>query len=211
MTATLLLATSNPAKIARLRWMVAGLPLQLLTPDQLGQAAEAEERGDSHRAIAEAKALAWSRAVGGLALATDGGIDIPALGPHWQALLTRRAAGPEATAERRAHHLLELMGGLRGDERRAHWREAAALADSGRLLGSWEAESGEPTRIAERYDPTGVPEGFWVPGVLEFPRLGRAYAQLSAEERERVLDHWGKLRSPVRAALRHHLAAIQDP
>ncbi|MBI4494365.1 MAG: phosphatase PAP2 family protein [Chloroflexi bacterium] len=196
----LLLATTHPAKRERLAWMVEGLPLRVLTPEQVAARPVVEERGANHRQVAEAKALAWSRAVQGLALASDGGVDIPALGARWEALLTRRAAGSEASDEQRAAHLLALLGGLRGEQRQARWREAAALAARGRLLGSWEVESSEPMRIAERYDPSGVPLGFWVPGLLEFPRLGRRYGQLSPAERERALDHWARLRPLVRAA-----------
>ena len=203
----LLLATTNPAKQARLAWLVRGLPLRLLTPAQAGVHVEIEEEGQTHRAIAEAKAIAWSSAVAGLALASDGGIDIPALGPRWEARLTRRAAGAAATDEQRARHLLALMVGLTGEQRAAQWREAVARADRGRLLGSWEAAGREPMRIAEQADFRGVPAGFWVPSVLEFPRLGRRYSELTPAERERALDYWTRLRRPVRAALRQQLKA----
>lgn len=206
MRPVLLLATSNPAKLDRLRWIVEGLPVRTETPAHVEQRPPSEEMGESHGEIAEAKAIAWSRAMGGLALASDGGVDIPALGAHWEALLTRRAAGPGAADAQRAEHLLELMGDLAGEQRRACWREAAALADSGRLIGSWEVQSDESMLIAHRYDPLGVPEGFYVPGLLEFPRFGRRFGLLGAEDRERALNHWAKLRPMVRNALRRHLA-----
>lgn len=197
----LLLATTNPAKLARLRAMAEGFDLELLTLADVSASPRQEERGESHRAIAEAKARAWSGACGGLALATDGGLDIPALGARWEGVLTRRAAGSSATDAERAAYLLELTRELRGEARRVVWREAVALADRGRLLGAWEVESGEPMRLAESYEPVGVPDGFYVPGLLEFPRLGRRYSQLTVEERELALDHWAKLRQAVRAEL----------
>lgn len=197
----LLFATTNPAKVERLNWIREGLPFQVVTAGELAALPNSEEAGDSHRQIAEAKAVAWSRAAECLALATDGGIDIRALGPRWETLLTRRAAGPAATEELRAAYLLDLMRNLHGEAREAFWREAAALADHGQLLGSWEVQATEPMRVAHSPDFIGVPAGFYVPSLLEFPRLGRSYARLSAEERDLALNHWSQLRDLVRPAL----------
>src|SRR5690348_17119706 len=92
---SLVLATSNAAKRERLRWVVEGLGFQIVTPDDLS-GAEVEETGASFAENAAAKARAWSRAAGGVAaLATDGGLRIPALGAAWDMLRTRRNAGPD--------------------------------------------------------------------------------------------------------------------
>ena len=95
----LLLATTNPAKLVRLRWVVEGLPYATITPADLppGQAATVPEDGASFAGNARQKAEAWSSAAGGmLALASDGGLEVPALGERWQALRTRRNAGEGA-------------------------------------------------------------------------------------------------------------------
>ena len=92
----ILLASTNPAKQAKLRWLLDGLGLRSITPGDLGLTPAIPEDGHDHRAIAEAKAAAWSRAAGMAALSSDGGLVIPALGDKWNALRTGRFAGESA-------------------------------------------------------------------------------------------------------------------
>src|SRR5436305_13496014 len=95
----LLLATTNPAKLVQLRGLVEGLPLRVITPADLpGIAPSIEEDGPDFAANAAQKARGWSVAAGGiLAVASDGGLETPALGERWTALRTRRNAvrGPD--------------------------------------------------------------------------------------------------------------------
>ena len=95
----LLLATTNTDKLARLRWVLDGLPFALCTPADLraDQIPVVAEDGADFAANAAQKAQAWSTAAGGtLTLASDGGMAIPALGPAWDALRTRRNDGLQA-------------------------------------------------------------------------------------------------------------------
>lgn len=197
----LVLGTTNPAKQTMLRGMLAGLAVDPLSPSDLGAEPPIQEGVVSARANAEAKARAWRDHYRLPALATDGGLVVPALETRWNPILTRRAAGAHASPAQHAAHLLQLMHDLRGDERLA-WRvEAIALAISrGDAVRSWQA-TGSPALVADWYDPRGVPGGFWLPGVLLFgPRRAR-YADLSGPERDAVDDHWAKLAEPVRAAV----------
>ena len=197
----LLLGTENPAKVGHLRSMLAGLPVDIAVPADVPCRPQVDEGDESPRANAQTKAIAWARCAGLPTLATDGGIHIPALGERWNPALTRRAAGPGATDAERAAHMLNLARELRGAERVAVRFEVIALADSaGTLVGTWEAR-GDPTALAENYEPRGVPPGFWLPGVLLFPPGGRRYGDLTDAERAAVDSHWGKLRRPVRAAV----------
>ena len=97
----------------------------------------------------------------------------------------------------RARHLLLLMQGRKGDERRIAWTEAVALADQGKLLASWE-ESGNKAILTEEYDSThGIP-GFWVYSLWYYPRFGKRYVELSPEELERADLTWARVRERVR-------------
>ncbi|MEE9285124.1 MAG: non-canonical purine NTP pyrophosphatase [Dehalococcoidia bacterium] len=194
----ILLATSNPAKQAKLRWLLTGLGLKLLTPVDLGVAIDTPEEEADHRAVAEAKAMAWSRAGGIAALSSDGGLVIPALGHRWDALRTGRFAGGEADDRLRLDRLLELMARCHGDDRAASWVEAVAIADEGRVLASWQGESPRG-RIAERYDPSRIIRGFWAFSVWQPPGTDKRYAELSPQEQEQADDHWSRLRAQVRA------------
>lgn len=199
-TRPILLGTRNPAKQARLRWLLDGLGFTDLTPDDLPPAPEPEETGASFAANAALKARYWSRLAGGLAIASDGGVAVPALGERWQALRTRRASGAAPGDDlARIDHLLDLLRPFRGAERRVIWHEAVALADQGALLAVWEVD-GQLGEIAESYDPARVNPGFWIESVWRYPELGKVHAELTPEELARVQTWWDRLRAQVRAA-----------
>ncbi|MSQ10195.1 MAG: hypothetical protein EXR52_04235 [Dehalococcoidia bacterium] len=192
----ILLATSNPAKAAKLRWLLDGLPF---SPEDLSthqQVQLPDETGGSFAAIARLKAEAASAAFGGLVLASDGGVIIPALGAAWEPLRTGRAAGPGATDADKAHHLLRLMQGLTGPDRMVQWYEAVALADRGALVAAWEAAETRG-QLTESYDPANAKAGFWVDSLWLFPKLGRRYVDLTSAELEAADGTWMALRTAV--------------
>jgi inosine/xanthosine triphosphate pyrophosphatase family protein len=184
----ILLATTNPAKADKLRWLLDGLPVEPYTGD-----IEAPiETGPSYLENARLKAIAAS--VDGLAIASDGGVQIPALGDSWNGLYTARAAGLGVSEEERAYHLLGLMEG-RAD-RRVIWTEAIAIANHGRLVASWEA-SGNEGVLTETYDPTSAIPGFWVYSLWYYPDLGKRYVDLGPEDLDLVDVTWTTLKQQV--------------
>lgn len=200
----LLLATSNPAKLERLRWLVAGCAVRIQTPATLASAIvpTVSEDGPDFTTNAVEKARAWSAAADGvLTLASDGGLDIPALGDAWSALRTRRNAGPTASNAARIRHLLDLMRDLRGEDRCARWHEAIALARGGALLHSWTA-SADGGLIVEHYHDTGVDPAFWTESIRYYPSAGKVYRDLTDAELEALDGVWPRLRAEVRAYLR---------
>ena len=175
--------------------------MKVLAPGELGlREAAPDEVGSSHEENARLKAEAWSLASAMPAMATDGGLAIPALGPRWDSLLTHRFAGEEADDQTRLHRLLELMRPLEGEARSAGWVEALAIAESGRVVASWNVE-GATGRIAECPGGPEVP-GFWVFSVWYFPEPGKTYNQLDESELEGLNDHWIQLRSLVQGYFR---------
>ena len=158
----ILLATGNPAKQQALRELLEGLPLQPVIPADLGLSADPEETAETHEAIAVEKAVEWSRLGGMLAIASDGGLVVPSLGPNWESRYTHRFAGPAADDKERRRRLLELLENATGTERKASWVEALAIADSGKPLKSWELTwrrrhyRGNPRTRAARAGVLGV-------------------------------------------------------
>lgn len=196
-THPILLATVNPAKQGRLGWLLEGLALEPTTPAQmgLGEGAPAEP-GVSHEENARLKAQSWSSAAGMLAISTDGGLVVPALGDRWESLLTHRSAGDDAGDEARLEHLLRIMRPYRGLERRASWVEALAIAMEGRVLASWQVEGATGT-LLENPGPGPEVPGFWVFPVWYFPDLGKTYNELNERELVQLDDHWSQLRTLV--------------
>ena len=195
----ILLATGNRDKQAEFSRILHGLPFAPVTPAGAGIGGVPDEEGDTHEAIARDKAAQWSAAADMLAIASDGGLVIPALGPRWESRYTRRFAGPAAGNEERLARLLELMGPCRGEERRASWVEALAIAHRGRVLASWELSGG--VGYLDELPPQGPLPEFWVFSIWRFPQFGVTYNQLTDAQRESVDDHWGRLRRLVRRYL----------
>ena len=200
----ILLATGNPAKQAALRRLLEGLPLNPVAPADLGLVADPEETGETHEAIAVEKAVAWSRLAGMLAIASDGGLVAPVLGPNWESRYTHRFAGPAADDEERRRRLLELLRPYTGAQREASWVEALAVADRGRPLKSWELKGGSGV-IAESPEPGPHAPGFWVFPLWYFPHLGKYYNALNDAEKEALGDHWTRLEGLVREYFEHRL------
>ncbi|MBI4338243.1 MAG: hypothetical protein HY683_10500 [Chloroflexi bacterium] len=196
-----LLASTNPAKRAKLRWLVAGLGLEVEGPDASIAGPALDEAGRSHRENAALKAVAWSRAYPGLTIASDGGLVIPALLGRWNSLRTSRFAGPGASDVQRADALLRLAQSLSGDERTAHWEEAVAVASQGLLLKTFSSRSG-PGLLLAAPPSGGLVPGFWAASLWHFPSLGKTYVRLTARELRQIGDHWSKLRPRVRRYLR---------
>ena len=133
----ILLATNNPAKQDTLRWLLEGLALSPVTPQELGLEADPEEEGETHGDIARVKAREWSLASSMLSIATDGGLVIPALGKNWESRFTHRFAGPAADDAERSRRLLEFMRPHWGKDREASWMEALAIGNRGQVEASW--------------------------------------------------------------------------
>ena len=157
---SILLATGNPAKQQKLAWLVEAINLSPTTPQQLGLSGVPEEEGGTHHEIARAKAREWSLAGSTLAIASDGGLVLPALGDSWESLYTHRFAGPAANDQERTRRLLELMEPYQGGEREASWVEGLCVADRGRILASWELRGGTGI-ISEAPDSAPAIPGFW--------------------------------------------------
>ena len=197
---TIFLATSNPAKVRKLAWLLDGLGYVVDTRGEDPCIEEPEEGEGTHREIAARKALFWSEHSGHRAIASDGGARIPSLGERWSSTRTRRAAGADADDRDRAEHLLGLMRGKKGAARDVVWVEGLSLADRGELLASWQVEC-NLGRLATTYDPSLLGSGFWMGALLYVARFNKVYARLSPSELAQVDDCWNELRRRVRAYL----------
>ena len=191
-----MLATGNGDKQSAFRSLLDSLPFHPATPNELGVTASPNEDGDTHEAIAREKAVKWSEAGSMLAIASDGGLVVPVLGPAWESRHTRRFAGQEVDDSQRADRLLELMEPYTGADRSASWAEALAIAYKGRLLASWEL-LGATGEIAQARQPGLVPE-FWSFTVWNFPELEKTYNELTPDELQSLNDHWTRLGHLVR-------------
>ncbi len=76
----LFFGTTNPGKLRELRRLVAGLPVRVVSPDELGrELPDVEEDGSTFAENAVKKAAEWARFAGLHAIADDSGLSVDAL------------------------------------------------------------------------------------------------------------------------------------
>ncbi len=100
----LLVATTNAGKQAEFRRLLAHLPAEIVTPDDIGLELEVEEPYQTYAENATAKADAFARASGLLSVADDSGIEVAML--DWGPGVRSARWGGGRNAER----LLEAVG-----------------------------------------------------------------------------------------------------
>lgn len=208
----ILLATTNPAKADHLAWLLAGVPLRRVTLAEAGldRQPPPPETERTLEATARRKAVAWSRAFGGLALASDGGVAIPALGDSWEERLTARFAGRGASDRQRVEALLALLRPYRGAERSVIFHECVALADNGTLLQAWSAASA-PGLLAESYRPEQLVPGFWLLTLWRDARSGRRFSALAPDDPAYADGTWARLKPRVQAYARDYCERNFNP
>jgi XTP/dITP diphosphohydrolase len=187
--AKLFVASSNRGKLGEFRALAAGedgparAELELL-PD-FDSLPSFEENAPTFAENALGKALHYSRMRGGMVFADDSGLVVPALGGA-PGVHSARYAGPGASSEERNAKLLDELRGKEGAERRAYFVCAMALAERGRAIAI----------VTDRVDgeileaPRGE-RGFGYDPVFYFSKLGKTFAELSAEEKN-LYSHRGK-------------------
>ena len=131
----LVFATRNPGKLVELRELLAGLPIEVRSLDEVDRSVpEVIEDGDTFEANARKKALEVSRATGLPALADDSGLEIDALdgrpGVH-----SARYAGAHGADEANNDKVLAELSDVPDDRRTARFRSVLALADVAGELG----------------------------------------------------------------------------
>jgi XTP/dITP diphosphohydrolase len=216
----LLFGTTNPGKLRELRRLVAGLPVRVVSPEDLGRSLpEVAEDGATFQANAEKKAIAWARWSGLYTLADDSGLCVDALGgapgvysARWADLEPGPSpASAAARDERNNDKLLRELAGVEEDRRGAEYRAVLSLARPDGVLvasvsGVCRGRIGHERRGAGGfgYDPLFIPDA-----ELAGTASARSMAELPAEVKD-ALSHRGdafRRLLPVLAGL----AAARNP
>jgi XTP/dITP diphosphohydrolase len=185
----LYLASSNAGKLAEYRVLAENFSFSIsielaLLPGYDGLPAF-EETAPTFAENAMGKALHYSRLREGLVFADDSGLVAPALGGA-PGVRSARYAGPVASSEECNRKLLGELRGKNGPQRAAYFVCAIALAERGHARAIVTARvDGE---ILE--SPRGA-GGFGYDPLFFFPPLGKAFAELSREEKNEH-SHRGK-------------------
>ena len=176
----LLIATHNRGKLIEYQEMLADLPFELVTLDDVGIRDDIEENGATFAENARAKALEYARRSGLLTLADDSGLEVDALGGE-PGVHSKRYAGENKNDPDRIAFLLDKLRGVPRDQRAARFRCALAIATP---RGELYECAGTCEGLIE-FTPRGT-NGFGYDPVFLFPERGLTMAELSAEEKNRI-------------------------
>ncbi|HEX7196397.1 MAG TPA: non-canonical purine NTP pyrophosphatase [Candidatus Limnocylindria bacterium] len=176
----LLVATTNSGKQAEFRRLLAHLPAEIVTPDEVGLALDVAEPHATYADNARDKAEAYARASGLLSLADDSGIEVAAL--DWGPGVRSARWGGGRNADR----LLEAVGDAY--DRRARMVCALAIGIPDASGPRVEIFSGvvEGSVARERRGAGG----FGYDPIFLLPE-GRTTAELPESEKDR-LSHRGR-------------------
>ncbi len=181
----LYLASGNAGKLREFQILAAGHALELALLPKYAALPEFEEDAPTFAENAAGKALYYSQHCDGIVFADDSGLVVPALGGA-PGVLSARYAGLGASSEQRNTKLLNELRGKKGPERAAYFVCVIAAAVRGRASVVVSAKvDGEILQ-----EPRGS-GGFGYDPVFYFPALRKAFAELSAEEKNQH-SHRGK-------------------
>ncbi|MCU0929339.1 MAG: non-canonical purine NTP pyrophosphatase [Burkholderiaceae bacterium] len=201
----LVLASNNAKKLAELRALFAGLPVELVAQGELG-IGEADEPHATFVENALAKARHAARASGGAAIADDSGLCVDALGGAPGVVSAHYAAVELPAADREVRRRVQdeannarLMRELDG----AADRRARFVAT---LVALRHADDPEPLVAFGRWEGTILEAprgagGFGYDPLLFIPALGASVAELDAATKNRA-SHRALAAAAMRGLLR---------
>jgi XTP/dITP diphosphohydrolase len=181
----LVLASSNSGKLREYEQLAAGPGIEIEMVANFRNLPAFDESEPTFAENAAGKALHYSRLADGIVLADDSGLVVPVLGGA-PGVHSARYAGRDATDAHRIGKLLRAMEGKKGNERRARFVCATAIAERGRALAV--VSDFVEGMIAE--EPRG-PNGFGYDPVFQMLDSNRTYGELAAEEKN-SLSHRGR-------------------
>ncbi len=190
----LLIATHNRGKLIEYQELFAGLPLDLVTLDEVGIREDVEENGRSFAENARIKALAYAKQSRLLTLADDSGLEVDALNGE-PGVYSKRYAGENVTDAERNEFLLDKLRDVPRGQRTARFQCAVAIARPDGEM--WETSGTCEGEIL--FAPRGT-HGFGYDPIFFFPTLGKTMAELSTEEKNR-LSHRARAGEKAKAIL----------
>ncbi|HEY4106081.1 MAG TPA: RdgB/HAM1 family non-canonical purine NTP pyrophosphatase [Polyangiaceae bacterium] len=181
---TIVLATSNSGKLAELRALLADLPIQFLSAqDVLGEKLTIIEDGATFEENALIKARAVCRATRLVALADDSGLEVDALGGR-PGVRSARFAHERATDAENNAALLRELENIEEGARGARFRCVLALVSPWQESEQHVAEGSCEGSIARAPRGNG---GFGYDPLFEVAgQDGRAMAELSEDDKNRI-------------------------
>src|SRR3989338_11243739 len=190
----IVIATTKRGKVREIAAVLGDLGWDFKAQREWGEMPAVKEDGDTYAANAVKKAAHAAARLGFPALADDSGLEVDALAGA-PGLYSARFAGERATDADNRRLLLERLNGVPTACRSARFRCVIALVSpSGEVRV---VEGSVEGRIGEREAGRG---GFVYDPIFELPDRGLTFAELPAEEKQRI-SHRGRARGRGRGVL----------
>lgn len=179
----LVIGTHNRKKGLELAELLAPWGFHITTLEEIRDAIEVLEDGDSFAANAALKATLQAKHLQRWVLADDSGIEVDALGGA-PGVYSARFAGPNATDADNNRLLMEKLGDLPPEKRTARYVCHVTVADPN---GAVRAESHDTCRGRIRFESAGT-NGFGYDPYFEVVEYHRTFGELGSMVK-RVLSH----------------------
>ena len=176
----LLIATTNPGKIAEYQALLDGLPLHIIGLHQASVDFDVAENGSTFEENALIKAQAYAKASGLLTLADDSGLCVDALDGAPGVFSARYANGDRARIER----LLDQLKDVPDDQRSAQFVCVIAIAEPGGVSMEGHTFRGVCEGAIAR-QPSGS-NGFGFDPIFYMPEHGGTMASLPTSVKNQV-------------------------
>ena len=180
MTRKLVLGTCNQGKLAEFQVLLAGENIALLSWKDFDYPFSVVEDGKTFWENAYKKAELTARITGEVSIADDSGLEIHCLKQR-PGVFSARYAGPQANDDDNNAKVLQEMKGVPLSERKARFVCAIVICSPD---GQWERVEGECKGVIIE-SPRGR-NGFGYDPLFLVPDLGKTFAELSQEEKNRI-------------------------
>ena len=210
----IIIATQNLDKLREIRQILSADDLSLKTPADFGDVPDVIEDGDTLHANAIKKAREIRAFTGCSALADDSGLEVDALDGA-PGVYSSRYAGEDATYDDNCNKLLESLDGVSSDDRSASFRcvMALALVDEPEEIAQQNMKhlfASLPSAVmldGKRLNVLigeGIVEGritfsrrgksgFGYDPVFEIPHMGKTFAEMESEAKNRLSHRYRAL------------------
>jgi len=200
----LLIATTNRSKAKEIQAFLTPLPIKISHLGTVRLEITFPENKHTFMENARDKSLFYSRFWPGLTLAEDSGLEIEHLGGA-PGVLSARFSGPQATDEKNIQKVLELMREVPALRRKARFVSALVLSRKENVL----KEITECVEGVIAIEKKGR-YGFGYDPIFCYPPLGKTFAQLRPEEKNKI-SHRGQALKKLKEFITDYLKKSPAP
>ena len=184
-------ATGNAGKLKEIEAALGPAGIEVAGIDTLSDPTPVEETGATFEENARLKAERYSLRTDALVLADDSGLEVDALDGA-PGIYSARYGSPTLSDPARGRAILKALVDTPEAERGARFVCVIAIARAGKTLATFRGEVSGTILREMRGD-----NGFGYDPIFFYPPMGRAFGELTREEKETVSHRGAALRAAV--------------